>query len=165
MFAKRGQGIVVAGEQGEHMRRRIERHGEGALQVRMQGCDLRGQPRLGLPLGPQQLQAEFGQLRRLALVPDDQRLAEFQLPAFELAPDVAVGQTQRFGRCVDRAMVLDSMKQVHQRVAYPAGGGRASAQRIGEFDFVHGAKYGADSGAMYVDCITRFPHTPRALLR
>ena len=81
MFTQQRQAVVMAGEQRQHLRLVVESHGEGALQVGVQRLDLRRQPRLRLALGPQQLVAEFGQPRGLALVPDDQRMAEFRSPS------------------------------------------------------------------------------------
>ena len=54
--------------------------------------------------------------RRLALRPGDERLAKPILPMLELAPDVAVRGAERLGRMADRAVLLDGLQQLEQRV-------------------------------------------------
>ena len=122
------------------MHRIVESDRERALEVGTQGLDLRQQAGLHLTLGEQQLGAELGQARRLALLPQDQRLAEFELPALEFAPHVAVGQVQR-ARCRrDRTAFGHGLQQVEQRVADQRrrGGG---AQSVVEADPMHFCSY------------------------
>ena len=140
MLGERHERLIVAGMEGEHMRAFVEGHGEGALQVGAQGLDLRQQARLGLALGPQQLGAEVGQARGLALLPQDQGLAERGVPALELAPDMPIRQAElaRGGR--DRTLVADRLQQIEQRIADQR---RCSlgAERVVEADPMHFSSY------------------------
>ena len=140
MGTQGGQCVVVAGVERQHMGGRVEGHREGALQVGAQGFDLRAQARLCLALGPHQLGAKLRQPRRLAFFPDDQLVAEFILPALELAPDVAVGQAERARRRRDRALRVHGLQQVDQRVAHQRCAGVAR-ECVVELDPMHGGTY------------------------
>ena len=94
LLLQAGDGVIMAGVQGQHMHVGVEGRGKGALQVGAQGLNLRGQSRLGLALGPHELAAKLGQARRLAFLPDDQFIAKLLFPALEGAPDMAIGQAQ-----------------------------------------------------------------------
>ena len=69
-LAQQRQRIVVAGRDRQHAGAVVEGDREGALELAAQRLDLRREPRLRAPLGPQQLLAERRQRRRLALDPD-----------------------------------------------------------------------------------------------
>ena len=141
VLTQRGQCIVVAGEEREHVRCVVERDREGALQVGVQRLDLRREPRLRLALGPQQLVAEFGKPCRLALVPNDQRVSQLGFPALELAPDMAIGNAECFRGARDGAVFAHGMQQVHQRIADGIGRAASLGKRVRKLDFAHAAEY------------------------
>ena len=145
VVAQRGQGVIVAGVEAQHVGAVVKGHREGAFQVGVQRLDLRGQPRLGLALGPEQLLAELRQARALAFLPDDEVAAQLRLPALELAPHVAVRQPQRLRSGRDGAVGLHRVEQVHQRVA-DAAVAALGLQGVGQFDLLHGVQYPASSG-------------------
>jgi len=138
--AQHRQRIVVAGVEREHVAAVVEGHGEGALQVGAQGFDLRGEPGLRLALGPEQLGAEFAELRRLALAPDDELAAQLVLPALERAPHMAVRQRQRPGGGGDGAVLCHGLQRVEQRVADERVA-RVAAERVVELDPMHEFSY------------------------
>ncbi len=140
--AQQGQRVVVAGRHRDHAGAGVEGDREGLLQLAAQRLDLRRQPRLRAPLGPQQLLAEGRQQRRLAFHPDHQRLAELAFPALELAPDVAVRQLELSRGAADRAGVVHRGQQRHQRVVKVALRRLAAGQRVGEAHPMHVGSYG-----------------------
>ena len=108
----------------------------------MQRLDLRRQPGLRLALGPQQLVAELGELRRAALLAAHQRMAQRLLPALEFAPDVAVRQAECPRRGRDRAVLAHRVQQFHERIADQRAAVAARCDDVGEFDLLHETKEG-----------------------
>mgnify|MGYP006207389475 CR=1 FL=1 len=53
----------------------------------------------------------------MPLVPDDQRLTQHLLPAFELTPDMAVRQSQKFGGTANGARIANGLQQIHEGIA------------------------------------------------
>ena len=122
----------------------FNRTGERLLQLSAQMLHLRRQARLGQTLGVEQTLPKRRQARRLAALPHDQLVSHFLFPGAQLAPHVAVRQTNgaRGGR--DRALVAHRLQHVHHRVAQqgsaPGGQGRCAAPSVGEFHRFHGAR-------------------------
>ena len=136
--AQRGERVVVAGVEAQHMGIAVEGDGKAARQLGAQRLDLRRQPRLRLALGPQQLVAEDRQAGRPAFLPQQQRLTQALLPPLELAPHVAIRQAQRTGRARDRAAGAHRLQQLDQRVVNEGAAG-VGVERIGKTDLVHRA--------------------------
>ena len=145
---QRSQRVVVAGVERGDLGGGVEGDGKGAFEFGLQGRDLRRQPCLGLAFGPEQLGGKRRQARRLALVPEHQRLAQLAFPALEFAPDVAVGQSQGARRSGDRALGVHRLQQVEQRVAYACRTGGAG-EGVVELEPMHGCAYrGMDGGRL-----------------
>ena len=117
VFAQARQRVVMAGVKTQHVGVFIKGDGEGAFDVGAQPFDLGQESRLRLAFGPQQLGAEFGEARGLTAFPHDEFVLERALPAFELAPDVPVRQSELAGGSRNRTVVLNSVEQVDEGVA------------------------------------------------
>ena len=137
---QRCQRVVVAGVHGQHMGTVVKRYREGALQVGVQGGNLGGQPRLRLPLCPQQLGAKFTELGRLPLAPDDEFSTQLLLPPLEGPPHVSVRHAQR-ARCGrDGALLRHGFQHFRQGIAN-LGIARVAAQGVVELDPMHRITY------------------------
>ena len=142
---QRAERVVVAGVQAQHLGALVKHAGQGTFQLGAQGLDLRSQPGLGQALGPQQLVGKRGQAGGLPTVPQDEGLAHFNFPLFQLAPHMAIRQTQ-LPRCPRNGAALPGgLQQIKQRVAQQ----RAALALAGEL--VHqrhpGCRDGAECGA------------------
>ena len=115
------QRVVVAGIDRQQMAARVKGHCEGFFQFGLQGADLWRQSGLRLAFGPQQFVGKFCQAASLAFFPQDQRLGQYLLPAFEFPPNMAIGQLQNTGRPRNRAGFTHGLQHVHQGVAQRAG--------------------------------------------
>ena len=138
VLAQRGQRCVMAGVEHQHMGAVVKGHRQGALDVAAQGFDLRRQPGLGLPFGPQQLLAELGELGALAFFPDDEFAAQRLFGFLERAPDMAVRQTHMARRPRNRAVLAHRVQQVQQGVADQRVRAAFGRQLVRQLDFVHG---------------------------
>jgi hypothetical protein len=118
----------------------VEGHRKGTLQVGAQGFDLGRQPDLGLAFGPHQLGAELGQLRRLALLPGHQFVAEFVLPALEFTPHMAVGQAQ-LTRCRPRSIPALATACSRSISGLRTRAGCCRGERVVELEPMHGVTY------------------------
>ena len=92
----------------------VKSDGECAFQVGTQGFELRRQARLRLAFGPHEFVTKLGQAGRLAFFPHDQFVAQHIFPALELAPHMAVRQTEFTCSGGDRAMLRHRLQQIHQ---------------------------------------------------
>jgi len=119
----------------------VEGDRERVFELAAQRCELRREPCLRLPLGPEQLGAERRQRGALALAPDEQLPAELAFPALELALDVAVRAADVARRGRDRALRLDRVEHLDQRMVELAWRAVGCVQRVRELDPMHASSY------------------------